>query len=828
MSRPNIEAIYPLTFMQQALLFHHIHHKYDQGFLQVQCRLHGPLEPVILEQAFSKTVDRHPALRTSVHWENIKKPVQILHPTATIPFSSHDWRADGPAQQAEKLKTLRTSDREHGFDLSLAPLSNVALIRVKENEYMLLWSCHHIILDGWSAANILKDVFNSYDTLIEGKPGSTPTLPDYRTYLTWIKRQDEERSRSFWKQAMSGFELPSLLATAGPGENGTSNEYRETAFALSGEVTTAVNAYARRNRITVSTVIQGLWAILLGRHLHRRDVVIGTTVSGRGAPIPNLELAAGLFMNVLPVRFRFPEDTPLAEWLQRVQREQIEARNFEHVTLDQITGWTDWPGHLPLFDSLMVVENFPWSELRGGGVVVNQFSGGFTSTYPVTVVVKPGPELEFVIRYQVDRIPEKLVAFLSSGLRSLIERTHGEEQTISELWRSVEVAGCSNSTIKNINRNGGAGGNHFQNGYISPRNPAELKLTGIWEEIFGRHPISIRDDFFQLGGSSLQAVRLFALIEKRLGRSLPPATLLKHRTIESIAQLDQDDQQETWDSLVPIRAGGSKAPLFCVHAGGAHVLFYYALARHLGSDQPVYALQPAGLDGRAALHKSVEEMAAYYVQEIRKVQPEGPYAVLGTCFGNAVCLEMARQFRAEGQSVSLLAIIDSGVYSQEEVVTPGPKERLQRIPLRYERFTQRLRKDPIGALAGIFRARMTRLRIAMEKRFNFLRSRQTRSLYSVQKHLVKLHLQYHWTPLESEVTLIRSSESTENPNLDCHVSQWSRLAKNGLDVFVVPGHHQTLFEEPEVKHLARQLKDCLSETAKNQMFDTADSGILKN
>ncbi len=570
-----------------------------------------------------------------------------------------------------------------------------------------------------------------------------------------------------------------------------------------------MRTYARRHHLTLSTICQGLWALLLGRFVERRDVVIGITVSGRSAPIPNLEQVTGLFTNVLPARIRIPESTSVSDWLINLQREQIAARNTEYITLDQIVAWTGWPGHLPLFDSLLVVENFPWSELQGGDVVLRDFTGGFTSTYPVTVVVKPGIQLEIVLRHQTGRIPERLADLLLAGLQSLFESLGESDPGVSDLWQRID-GGAIKLAIKTSSVNGRNGKKHLVNGsYMSARNTTELKLTRIWEEILGRHPIGIRDDFFQVGGTSVQAVRLFTQIEKKFQRSLPPAALMQNRTIESLAVLLKEDHLQTWNSLVPIRAGGSKTPLFCVHAGGAHVLFYHRLAHHMGADQPVYALQPAGLDGQAALHKSVEEMAACYIHEIRKVQPEGPYAVLGTCFGNAVCLEMARQFQAAGQAISLLAIIDSGVYSPEEVIGPTSAAELKRIPLRYHRFINRFRKNAFKAILAIFQARFTRLRIAMEKRFNFLRSRQTRSLYSVQKHLLKLHLQYGWTPYNGKVTLIRSSESTENPNLDCHISQWSKLAIRGVEVFIVPGHHETLFLEPEVAILSAKLNEIL-------------------
>jgi len=197
--------------------------------------------------------------------------------------------------------------------------------------------------------------------------------------------------------------------------------------------------------------------------------------------------------------------------------------------------------------------------------------------------------------------------------------------------------------------------------YVAPRDTLEIELAKIWEKALRVDSIGVRDDFFELGGHSLVAGRLFATIQKSFGKNLTPTILLQAPTIEQLAALLRAGELTSrWTSLVPIQAGGSRPPLFCMHAGGGTVLFYYDLARELGPDQPVYGLQAQGLYGGLPPHAEVEEMAAHYVREIRSVEPRGPYLLTGFCFGGVLAFAVARQLRREGAEVALLSSFDGG------------------------------------------------------------------------------------------------------------------------------------------------------------------------
>ena len=810
MSKPKVEAIYPLTFMQQTLLLHSLHESNDQGFLQVKCKLEGTLDVELLREAWQQCTQRHWALRASVHWEKIKKPVQIIHPQATMPWTTHDLEGLSSKAQKKKITRLTREDHEQGFSLSKAPVSRITLIKLNAGTWQMLWSCHHILLDGWSAALIIKDVFKFYDVLCKKQTFSPEPLPSYSNYLNWVQKQDPEQARLFWVQKFKGFKKPVLLANKWA-KTGKTNEFSTHSFSISADGTAGLQSLARKHQVTTGTIIQGCWGLLSTRYGNTRDTVFGTTVSGRNTGLTNMELVAGMFTNVLPARINWESSMTLSDWLKKLQSQQSGLQNFEFNTLDQLSEWIGWPGELPLFDSLLVFENFPWSTLESGEIKVTDLSGGITSTYPVTVIVVPGNVLNVEMKFKKSQVSGTTAQWLGSQFEVLLRSLPGrEEGTVAELFDSLEGPPAEKHTADMEWRaNGSPRGLMSQNGsrrnFITPRNPTELQLAKIWEQLFGRSPVGVTENFFEMGGNSILAVKLLAQIEKKLKHNLPPAALLQNPTIEALTGiLNGNRSSPSWSALVPLRTKGSKPPIFCMHAGGGHVYFYHALSKYLDNDQPVYSMQPVGLDGVSAYHESIKTMASDYLKEIQSIQPKGPYALLGTCFSNAVCLEIAHQLREMGESISLLVIVDSGGRElgrriPAAIIIPPMQKRLKRfVGLSFREAKEAVRK------------KITKRMEKLKKRWIVLtESAQARKLREMQEHLGRLYEDYFWAPCQEKVTLIRSSEYNEDPNKNFHIERWTAIALGGLSVYVVPGEHLTLFEEPAVQPLARQLQECL-------------------
>jgi aspartate racemase len=333
------------------------------------------------------------------------------------------------------------------------------------------------------------------------------------------------------------------------------------------------------------------------------------------------------------------------------------------------------------------------------------------------------------------------------------------------------------------------------NEYVAPADDLENNLVRIWCAVLGKEKIGTRDNFFDLGGHSLLAARLMHRIEQTLGQRLPLAALLQAPTVEQFAALlRQEGWSASWSSLVAIQPEGSRVPFFCVHGVGGNVVGFRDLARHMGPDQPFYALQPQGLDGKRPCISSVTEMAENYIKEIRRVQPEGPYRIGGYSFGGLVAYEMAQQLRAQDQEVSLLALLDT---------YPGKME---------SRGSQlrNLRKLPLKAALTFLVKKGSFVMMTLCKRLEL--QMLPKPLRNVRQACAKAAGDYTVQPYAGQVTLFRVKEKSVG-SLNDPYAIWWRVAAGGVDLREISGDHLSLLKEPQVRLLAEELSDALGHSA---------------
>jgi thioesterase domain-containing protein/acyl carrier protein len=346
---------------------------------------------------------------------------------------------------------------------------------------------------------------------------------------------------------------------------------------------------------------------------------------------------------------------------------------------------------------------------------------------------------------------------------------------------------------------------------VPPRTTLEVELVRIWEQALGTKITSVRDNFFDLGGHSLLAVRMFAQIEKVFKVRLPLATLYQAPAIEDMARILSDEVIfSRWSSLVAIQASGSRAPFFCFHGGGGNVLIYRKLAQYLGPDQPFYGLQSQGLDGSSPLLGTIEEMAALYVEEIRGVQPHGPYLLGGYCLGGAIAYEAAQQLHAAGEQVALLALFDTMNWRNAMLTSWDRKLlRLQRLIF----HTAVLFKVDLGAKRKFLKGKFHDLRSRIPVWWGMLLSKFKRgsdgsvsgslALAQVWRGNHRASRHYVPKPYPGVVTDFRPARQysvLNRPNL-----KWDQLARGGQRVVVVPGYPAVMLIEPYVKDLAGML-----------------------
>jgi len=354
-----VEDILPLSPLQQGLLFHCLHAAEAGDYIN-QLRLDiDQLDPQRFLAAWQAALDAHPGLRASFHWPaTAQQPVQVIHRQVQVPFSQLDWR-DEPAQ-TERLQTLAEQQRLAMVATDQAPLLGIALVRLGEQRWHLVYTHHHLLLDGWSHAQLLAEVMQRY----RGHgPRQAPVHP--RNYLAWVAARDPQLDQTFWQAQLQGLQEPTLLGSQRRGPEALGHGLWQQRLDVAGSA--QVKAAARARKVTVNTLVQAAWLLLLQRHCRQDTVCVGASVSGRPSQLPGIEAQLGLFINTVPVVAAPRLDQRLDDWLQQLQASNLAIREHEYTPLADIQRWAGRAGDA-LFDTLLAFENYPVAEvLQGAG-----------------------------------------------------------------------------------------------------------------------------------------------------------------------------------------------------------------------------------------------------------------------------------------------------------------------------------------------------------------------------------------------------------------------------------------------------------------------------
>jgi len=1038
---------------------------------------------------------------------------------------------------------------------------------------------------------VLEDVLAAYSALSRGAAPQLAHRPPYRQYVAWLRSQDMTRAERFWRRGLAGFAAPTPLAVdrlalVPPGRGSGSRE-----LYLPADASGRLRAFARQHRLTLNTLVQGAWAILLSRHAGRDDVVFGTTVSGRPVELPRVEAIVGMFANNLPVRTRVAPDGAVLTWLRSFQDELAQVRHYEHCSPQQVQAWGGVPWSVRLYDTLVVFQNYPAERSPGtgpaAGLKIEPYHGRLETNLPLTLVAIAQDRLKLRLLYQRRRFDDATAEGLLDQLRDLLDAVTtrpdlpapelaragaaaaveagdgrppgivrilgdlsrsapdavavacgdaalsraaladrvrrlagdlearglrpgdvaalcpepGVDQVVALLavletgdaaaqaapladvcaalarrldlgthqvwlaaaplwetggvdvlaallagtrvelpepreglapvlrrsrstivlstpgqWKDLLAAGCEcqrhriavtcgevpargladllltrfsslwaafgtpqlgacaalwrippgdgpiavrdpvgGTRIEVLDRhrrpapagvpgevrvNGAAtgigarrlpdgglellgrgpatpgevgrgeveallrrrpetleaavadvddgervaylavgpappfdhaaarrdlrralpeatlpstfvvlpalprtpggcidraalppadtSGGRVLHSLVPPRDPLQLELAQIWEELLDVRPIGIRDEFFALGGHSLLAVRLMVRIRERFEEELPLATLFQYPTIEKLAELlSRRGNAPRSSALVPIQPRGTKRPFFCVHGIGGEVLIYYQLARCLGEDQPFYGIQAPSAAELADRFTPLEEMARGYLERIRAVQPQGPYALGGYSFGAVVAFEMAQQLVARGEPVRLIALLDGtsplivrrGARRSDAAVLAGlARNRARQAGVDLALDHERLARLPLDEAIDHTLAELRGAGLAPPE---IDPAWVRRLIAGVRLREESVH-RYEPRKYPGVITLFRSTESEQESakawrevGVDAtdRTRGWDALAGGRLEVREVPGYHATLLSRPHVRALARQLGACLNETS---------------
>src|ERR1051326_3903165 len=343
MSVREVEGFYPLSPMQQGMLYHTLYAPESGTYMQqVSCTLKGELNVAAFAHAWQEVIDRHPVLRSGFLWEKLKGPVQLVQRQVKLPLEQQDWQHFSPEQQETELEALLRADRGRGFVLAHAPLLRLFLLQLGTHAYQFIWSHHHILFDGWSVPLLLQEVFAFYEAGCRGESLKLDQPRLFRDYIVWLKQQEMNRAEAYWRKALAGFTTPTRLSLERAAANvSLESGYAEEQVRLSAEQSEQVQRLAREQQVTVNTVVQGAWALLLSRYSGEEEVLFGATVSGRPAELAGVEQMVGLFINSLPVRVRVNGEAQVGTWLRELQSQVMELRQYEYSPLVEVQGWSD-------------------------------------------------------------------------------------------------------------------------------------------------------------------------------------------------------------------------------------------------------------------------------------------------------------------------------------------------------------------------------------------------------------------------------------------------------------------------------------------------------
>jgi amino acid adenylation domain-containing protein/FkbH-like protein/non-ribosomal peptide synthase protein (TIGR01720 family) len=436
--------VYPLSPLQQGLLFHSLYAPNAGAYIeQLSWTVEGRFDTAAFIQAWALAIERHTILRSSFHWKGLEQPVQIVHPRVALVHQQDDWCDQSPATQQERLADLLARDRAAGYVLEQAPLLRLWTVRLAEQRYQVIWSFHHLLLDGWSVSLLLREVQACYLAICGGQQPVLPPARPYRDYLAWLGQQDLAAAEQYWRAVLAGLQAPTILGLGGI-ERPVVGEprYAEIEQQVPPTLTADLQRLAREEQLTLNTLVQAAWALLLSHYTGSNDVLFGATVAGRPAELGGVEERVGLFINTLPVRVRLPAATSVRHWLRQLQAAQMEARRYEYTPLAQVQEWSTLPTGVPLFESLLVFENYPVAvavaQQAQQGVMVREVRFMEQTNYPLTLQASPGDCLTLHLSYDGGQFAPDAMTRLLGHLEDLLAAiTANPDRPVGEVQLST-------------------------------------------------------------------------------------------------------------------------------------------------------------------------------------------------------------------------------------------------------------------------------------------------------------------------------------------------------------------------------------------------------
>lgn len=799
--------------------------------MPLSLRLAGKLDVDILERTLNEIVARHEVLRTTFSKKN-GSPVQIIAAERKLRLELIDLseRSD----KEEEGNRLMVEEAHHAFDLSRGPLFKTKLIRLGSEHHILLLTLHHIICDGWSNGVLVREIGEIYDAYSQDLPSPHCELPvQYADFAAWqhewLRSKGFDEQQEYWKRQL-GNELPALeIPTDFPRNKNRTSFGAIESLLLPRSLTRAIKILGQREDVTSFMIFLAAFKVLLHRYSNQDIILVGSPTANRTQS--ETEALIGAFANTLLLKSDLSGNPSFTELLRRVKEVSLGAFSnqtfpFEKL-VETIRPATNGRKGGQLFQVLFIFQTAFMQSVELEALTIEPIrsvSPGSIFELSLGVVERQeGTRLQ--LEYNTDLFRVESIRFMLDDLRTVLQSAVlDSNRKISQLleWSTPlrtqedgEIANPVETDLKlepkSVSR-------------VAEKEQIEEVLTEIWQDVLHLESILPDDDFFEIGGHSLLAVQLFDEIRKRLKVDLPLATLFTAPSITRLAEIIRNSKpKDVWTSLVPIRTGGSKPPLFLMHAAGGNVLFYKDLADRLGEDQPCYGMQAVGLNGHQSAYDRIEDMAAHYIKEIKGVQPKGPYNLGGSSVGGLIAFEIARQLQENGDEVNLVVLFDTGAPGYPIVLNRRSKliQGFINIGDRIQHHLETIRLLEPERRSTYIAAKATKAKNQIRRSYKNSKRKIQRgilhglgrslpdSLVLTQNAIAIASKAYKAGNFGGDVLLFRATKQQRGIKPDGTLG-WSEFATGNLEIHEIRGDHGSLVAEPRVRFAAAILERRLS------------------
>jgi thioesterase domain-containing protein len=796
--------------------------------IAVRFRLQGPLDHAVLCRAINEIVRRHESLRTVV-MDVDGQPVQIVAPSLSIPVPIVDLTNLPAADRVLRSEVVTVEEARRRFDLSNGPLIRSSLLRLDDQEHVLLVTVHHIVSDGWSIGVFTHELGAIYGAFYQGLDCPLDELPlqfgDFAVWQKkWLESSNLDQQISYWSDRLSN--LPALaVATDRPRPPvQTSNGHIES-IVLSRALTDDLQELSNREGVTFYMLSLAVLKVLLARVTGQSDIFVGTLVAGRSRV--ELEPLIGLFINPLVLRTDVAGDPTFVELLKRVRGTVVGALSNQDLPFERVVEAVQPkrdPSRHPVFVINFIYQRDFVRPLEVSGLTLTALpSRSPGAIYDLNFfMVERADGWRASCEYNTDLYDAATITSLLARFQALMHAVAAEPHRRISLLpmptgadREAWMPANGRRDLR-LNHNGWMPARHDDDPpTVAPRGDIEARMSALWEKLLDAKSISVTADFFDEGGHSLLAAKLLVQIERTFGRRITVATFLRAPTIRGVTKiLGEEEDVDGKDKVVAIQPNGGRTPLFLVDGGP----LFRPLAFRLGETQPLLGLMLPDLV-EFPEQFTVKQISALLKAALRDRCPKGPYYLCGWSHAGVLAYEMAQQLRAEGEDVALLVLFD----------TSSPRylrsfKGLKAFPIRFYLLAAKL-------LHHFSELRQLKPRKAIEYAWERVKTIHKSITMSVWKlwyrkigHPASNHLnfttsfRYHsvedYEPLPCEIPIVLfRSQYLRVGRFRDPLLGWGELAVGGLTLHELPGNHAAMFSEPVVGQLAVKLAGHLDRSA---------------